>query len=514
MSHPRLTSILLTAILASTVGGTACAAAERIDVDPTATHQTMDGFGASAMRFLERLTGMAEPQRSQVYDLVFRDLGATIMGVMVYPQFKTSAAAAYNWSLMADQIAVVNAARSRGVDTVWAKVSSPPAWMKDNGMTVQGGHLLAARYGDYAAFVATYLAGMRDDHGIPIAHFSIFNEPGAKLPWESTETTPTEYRDVLKVVGARLVADGIPTRHMGTDSPSVTHGSLGAMSGFYVQTLFEDPAARELVSVVATHQYNDLSGGDNWTALRDYAALRGKRVWQSEMSIVSPTASEIDDMLALATLTWRALTIGDASAWHAWGFTWPSDQAPSSQGLVVIGSPTSYTVPKRYYGFKQWAKHVRPGSVRVSCTTTAAGLQVAAFTSATETVVVVVNPTAGDVATTIAVPQAGAPISADRTSATEDHAALPVMTAVGGELQTAIAARSITTFVVPKATSGATSGGTTAGSTTASGTTGGTTAGSTVGGASGDGGSSAGCGLGGAAAMLLAFIAHGIRRRG
>ena len=116
--------------------------AATVTVQFSSVAQTMDGFGAGQFtRDASLLSGMAEPQKTEVYDLIFKDLGATFLGVMVHPEFQPSNGAAYAWDnpIFVQQREVIGAALSRGVvSQVWAKVSSPPAWMKDSG-SVTGG---------------------------------------------------------------------------------------------------------------------------------------------------------------------------------------------------------------------------------------------------------------------------------------------------------------------------------------------------------------------------------------
>jgi O-glycosyl hydrolase len=212
-----------------------------VDIDTALRHQVMDGWGASSNFYEENLLRYDTASRRRLFDLVCRDLGANILCIRLYPAFQSAPGAPWNWECMAAQRMIVGEALARGViGTIWLKISSPPGWMKDNGSDWNGGHLLPAHRLDLADYLSAYLRGMRDRYGIRIDAVSIFNEPGFKAAYESTETTPEEYVETLKIVHAAFARDGLggvaligpETGHITAGRPYVTAPRRAAVEVF------------------------------------------------------------------------------------------------------------------------------------------------------------------------------------------------------------------------------------------------------------------------------------------
>lgn len=425
-----------------------------VTIDPKTTFQIMDGFGAG--HFTRRpylFMGLSSARRDEIYELVFKDLGATLLGIMVYPEFQTTATSPYAWDhpLFVQQREVVKAALSRGiVNTVWVKVSSPPPWMKDNQNVSEGGELLPSLYGAYAGYLSDFVKGMRDRYGIEINSVIPFNEPGFTSPHETTSTSPGEYRDVLKVVGARFVADGLSSRLRGPETASLNSGVTGALSGSYVKTILGDSAAASYLDVLTTHAYADFRGADDWPALKALATTYGKKVWQTESSLLggaNPVKHDIDDGLTVAWAMWRALTLGDVTGWHYFNYAWAYNPKRSS-GLVEVRNDGTYSVPKVYYCFKQWSKRIRPGSVRVAASSDEANLQVAAFKKDRELIIVTINRTTHNIPASFRYGPIQGLVEHTRTSGEENYQALPPIPPSGKGFSASIQARSVNTFAV------------------------------------------------------------------
>ena len=67
-------------------------------------------------------------------------------------------------------------AQDRGV-RIWGTPWSPPASMKSNGNTNNGGSLLAGDYQAYANYLSSYVLGLKNSYGINLYAVSIQNEP-------------------------------------------------------------------------------------------------------------------------------------------------------------------------------------------------------------------------------------------------------------------------------------------------------------------------------------------------
>ncbi len=459
-------ALLLIVAAAVTLGG-----AERgllaatVNVDYNTEYQTMEGWGASSNFYENVMTGMKEPQRSEVYDLVFNELGTNILCIRLYSDFQPAEGAPYDWAVMANQRWILNAAMARGdIDYVWIKVSSPPGWMKDNGDNANGGHVLPEYYDDYAQYLIDYLTGMEDIWGFPTDAVSIFNEPGFGEPgvgYDSTDTNPEQYRDVLKEVGAKFTLEAVPQVLMGAECGKISDTDHGALGAGYMQAIFDDPAATGYLHHVSVHQYGDVGWAygiippDDWPGLRDLSAANGKDIWQTEAQIGGDAVDKngIVQALNTAKLIWRAVTVGNVTAWHYWHYYYPThderghELAPS--GIMGITDNTTYQVYPRFHLLKQWARHVTPGSVRVEATDDHADIYVAAFKRDETAVIVAFNSGDTDVPTTFNCTSMGGNVDHIRTSATENYVTRPDIMPSGNSFSVTMPAKSISTFTVP-----------------------------------------------------------------
>jgi PKD repeat protein len=425
-----------------------------VTIDANTTYQRWEGFGASSMFYEENLTRMSEPAQSEVYDLIFKDLGATLLGIRPYSQFQPREGASYNWGSMASQRAILAAAKARGViSKVWARISSPPGWMKDNGSAINGGHVLPQYYTAFAAYCRDYLLGMRDIYGFPIYAFSIFNEPGNAHPYETTTTSPEEFRDILKIVGADFDAHGLgAVKLMAPDSPMLNLND-NYTGRNYLSPLANDATALGYLNIIAVHSYDDKAGRGPWVESRDAAAAAGKPIWQTEVCNLS--ASTQHNITGACWGSWwahRALNIGNVTAWHWWQYYYPEDPTIGDSGLVEIVNPTTYHVHPRYYMFKQWARNIKPGAVRISTSSDCPDLHVTAFKDGQTIIIVATNYRyQGGAQTVSATFQCGSiagSVRHIRTSETESYSTQPDIVPSGQAFTVTIPALTVNTFLL------------------------------------------------------------------
>ena len=429
-----------------------------VEIDTTVQYQTMEGWGASSNFYEENLVRFNATVRAELFDKVYSELGANIMCIRLYSGFQTSKGGPYNWGIMSAQRMILNEALSRGkINTLWLKVSSPPGWMKDNGSERNGGHVKHEHYQDYADYLSYYIRHMRSDYGVRINAVSMFNEPGFAPAYESTSTTPEEYRDILKVVAATFRRDTLDDVELiGPEAGKITEGWS------YYNAILNDPDAAAALSRITTHQYGDqrlLYGtgpADDWNGLRDLAALHGKRVWETEIFVGGPgmATRDIDEALRASLLVWTAITTGNVTAWHYWQFHHPAEDG-ASQGIISLNADNaSIGVFPRYYALMQWMKHIPSGSVRVKTDCDNPDLYTASFIHGGNLIAVVFNRTATDISTGFRFPQTAGGARHYRTSATENHADAPEP--MPGDVTTflTVNARSISTLVMPLLTTG------------------------------------------------------------
>ncbi|MFC1735985.1 glycoside hydrolase [Candidatus Hydrogenedentota bacterium] len=420
-----------------------------VKIDPYETHQTMEGWGASSCFQEDLLTDLQEPQRSEVYDLIFKDLGANILRVRIYSEFQPEEGGQFNWDCMADQRKILKEALSRDtIDTVWAAVWSPPAWMKTNNDVANGGHIVRECYDEYAAYLSTYVQGMKDTYGIEVHGLSPYNEPGVSTSYESTQTTAEECVELMKVMGTWFKGrDKLPTRLFGPDTMNINSVKTGCLGAGYVPSLIDDLQSWRYLDTIVTHQYND-TGQEDWQDLRNVAHGAGKAIWQSEVARLQDATHDMDGALEIAWWIWRAVTLGDATAWHHWQYYW-KHTPDKAQGLVQLQKDGTYIVPPRYYVFKHWAKHAPKGSVRIDAACDNNDLFVAGFRLDDSINMIVFNRTDSPIEASFHCDDAEGQAGHIRTSEGERYVDQPSIHISEESFSTVIAATSISSFAVP-----------------------------------------------------------------
>lgn len=356
-------------------------------VNPEVQYQTIDGFGASIAFVTKEVFVMKEPYRTQVLDLLFKDLGTTIL------RFKTDVNTesmndnadpfVTDWNNLhfnkdAAQVFVTKQAIARGIKTIISSTWSPPAWMKDNGMLQDGGHVKPECYEEYAEWAAAYIKGYKEKHGINIDVFSITNEPDLATTYDSLLVTPDEYVSLAKAIRNRFKKEGITTKLAGPE----TMGTVRAVQGFAPKLLAE-PRSLDIMGV-HTYAENDLP------TLAKIGQQYQIPLWVTEWSKLRKDKEKgIDESLTLASHIHEALAIGNVNAFLYWGYWW--DEV-TPQGLIIAsGLDSYYETTKRYYMFKQFSKFIRPGMVRIDAGSDFPTLKVSAYKNDKNLTMVIIN---------------------------------------------------------------------------------------------------------------------------
>ncbi len=430
-------AVLLCAVMC--VGQLVSAAEVKVDV--TKTHQVFHGFGTCLKSWGNRETG---PVVSGQYDpdLQWRyaeDLGMKVVRIpiskWVYEHenpygIEPSATA----EGMRDPDAIsykdfrwaYNSGRARGriqypVDfakaivrlnprvKVIGSVWSPPHWMKEPaesgpgkrfhwskyGCSSCGGHLNPDYYEHYAHYLAEWIKGLKQVHGIDLYAISIQNELHFYEPYNSCVYTPQEFADVVAVVGKVFEEEDIPTRIMGpedmTKFPARTMG--------YVRAAMANPKSAEALSVICSHGYADgvqtsLAADD---ALRLWQTIQevcpGKEWWMTETGGGGGKWHDIEmvwqhgkrkgqkrtvkgALSGFATRLHNAIVHGNASLWTTWQYLDTSEGTRA--GLInVSGGEAVFT--KKYYVQKHFARWTPQGAHRVEAAADSEGLLAVAF---------------------------------------------------------------------------------------------------------------------------------------
>jgi O-glycosyl hydrolase len=372
-------------------------------VDWTDVRQRIDGFGASsyANQFPDAVIANA--------DLLFdkdRGVGLSLMR-MGLPHNPDTGGRPYK------DREIAKLAQARGA-TVWASNFYPPAIWKDTGLATNGGHLLVARYPDYADLLADEVETLKTVDGVTIYALSIQNEPDNAPPWGSCLFSAAEFKAFVPHVFNELKRRGLPTK--------IILGEQTSWRFTRVADTMNDPTTAAMIAILAAHPY---AKPDGWAS--PYKGVRP--IWQTEHSIGQDDAHGMSTALTQATEIHNFMVQSEIQAWHAWNL-----------GVIMGG--------KRLYTLGHWSKFVRPGFVRIGTTSTGPVL-VSAYKDATDGRFAVVAVNSGS-ATTVAVQFAGiSPTSVTPwvTSATLNMAPQATIDVTGGRFTYAFAANSVVTFV-------------------------------------------------------------------
>jgi glucuronoarabinoxylan endo-1,4-beta-xylanase len=340
-------------LVVSLVEGTAT-----ITITPTTKYQTIDGFGA----FSYEGTGIGGAA-------FFHDsLGGSIVRLRLpsaqmqssnnMTDSTNSDLTKFSTSSLNEQVDIINSLKNYGDVKFYASSWSPPAWMKDNNSITNGGRLLTRYYVSYAGLLSGFCKIIKSRTSVDILAISLQNEPRFVEVYQSCVFTPAEYTACLKMVGARLKKDGLPTTCFGAEDmvEEIVHTP-------YISTIAADTAAVKYISAVAVHGYLDgvhpilrSQGAAGWGRCWAVASGMGKKLWMTETSGYAQNDWSIA-LNQLAGNLYCALKYGCISA----NTYWRCNDC-STEGLACNGRHTQLSIAAESY-----YKFIRPGAVQVKC---------------------------------------------------------------------------------------------------------------------------------------------------
>ncbi len=257
--------------------------------------------------------------------------------------------------------------------TVW----SPAGWMKynkweDGVETWATNNKLDPRYyEEYAEEVVALIRIVKRETGKDIYAIGLQNEPQFNEPYPSCQVNENEFRDIIKVVGARLEAEGLGEVKLYWAEALPAQNSIS----HYINAVKADPVAEGYADIVAIHNYDadgasvGGAGCETWQDIYEWAQAGDSR-YKTWMTETSGHSDDWNGAMTLAGNIFNALECGNSSAWVFWTFS--VDRGRSEFGLVVSNRPSS-----RYFVSKQFYKFIRPGAVRVAAAS--AGIPAIAF---------------------------------------------------------------------------------------------------------------------------------------
>ncbi len=326
----------------------------RVTVSPDQTHQAIEGFGSCIIDFTDSPAFYAD---SAMYDRIANDLGMSVLRMSIPQELEAVNDdddpnhfewKNFNMHFMERRMRFAQALKKRGVTRFIAATWSPPAFTKTHRATVQGGHLRADMYAEYAENMAAFIIAAKQNWGIDIGSISIQNELLFIEPYKSCIYNPQQVREAVRALMRKFKREGITTRiHLPEDMMF-----SGRMLASILPTM-NDPETRGFPGQFATHRQEEFAGVRKWhQATRQY----NRQTWMTETSGHDQNWA---GALKMAGDMHDYLVGGHMSAWLYWQIAEPHS--------VFALMDSTRTSPK-YFAAKHFYRYVRPGAVRVEST--------------------------------------------------------------------------------------------------------------------------------------------------
>ena len=350
-----------------------------IDVTPTQTFQTVDGFGytltGGSVEVINRLT---EAKRNELLQELFgsgeNSIGVSYLRLSIGASDLSSEVYSYNdlptgqtdedlseFSVSKDQPVIEMLKKILAINPTVKIIAAPwsaPVWMKTNGSFI-GGKLKPEYYAVYGQYFVKYIQAMKAQ-GITITAVTPQNEPLHDGNNPSLVMTATEQAAFIKTgLGPAFQAAGLTTKIVvydhNCDRPN------------YPTTILSDPQAAAFVDGSAFHLY----AGDIGALSTVHNAFPTKNIYFTEQYTAS-TGSFSGDLL------WHVknVIVGSMRNWSKnaleWNLANDGNYKPHTEGgcttckgAITVNSSENISKNVAYYIIAHASKFVPAGSVRI-----------------------------------------------------------------------------------------------------------------------------------------------------
>ncbi len=341
-----------------------------VDVDRSATYQTIDGVGITTVLPHWQAGNYYlpdEPFWPPFADTLVREIGISLVRgfdtracdfnpspgtFVVTPSIRSELRRFQTLKRIADSL---------GQTFRFAPdVFSPPGWMKANGRCegLSGDNsLLAEHYDDFGRLCAAFIAMAQDTFGLPVYAFSPQNEPDFDVYYAScVYEDGAHYAQMLRVVGPHIKA---------VDPAILIYGVEGVASVFpsWEGALTLDTVAVRYIDRFASHIWG-ISVRAQPATFSDPYGTRARPVWASEANWENSwNAAEAGDY---SFQLLRMFAVGRISALLIGGDYWNPVTGSKATGFWIAG---------------QFARFIRPGMKGLGVTSSDDAVMAAAFGS-------------------------------------------------------------------------------------------------------------------------------------
>ncbi|WP_141203045.1 glycoside hydrolase family 30 beta sandwich domain-containing protein [Streptomyces griseorubiginosus] len=388
-------------------------AAAAVTVDPSATRQTIRGFGG--MNHPLWIGDLTAAQRETAFGNGDGQLGFSVLRIFVSEDRA-------NWSR---EVATAKRAVELGA-TVFASPWNPPAQMVEtfvHGSQTNAKRLRYSMYGAYAQHLNDFVTFMRNN-GVNLYAVSVQNEPDYAQDW--TWWTPAEM-----------------TRFLRENAGSISTKVIAPESFQYVKSfsdpILNDPAALANMDILGAHLYGTSFQDFPYPLFKQKGA--GKELWMTE--VYYPNSSDSADLwpqaLDVGEHVHRAMVDAEFQA-YVWWYIRRGYGPMREDGQIS----------KRGAAMAHFAKYVRPGHVRIAVTANPqSNVYLSAYRgSGSRLVIVAVNKGTSQVSQQFTlVDNASSGVSSWVTDGSRNLAAQNRISVSNGSFTAQLPARSLTTFV-------------------------------------------------------------------
>ena len=372
---------MLPAVLACLSSGAQAQGETEIRIDPSVSHQTMEGWGGNIYPHAHR----HRQHDPALYDKAFRELHTTHMRVRSYwyrlegendnddsETIDFDALKKYDKGLVRDEFLMQKAMAERGVKLLFASwrfpfwmIGKPADWRPKSGDRPAFPKRMEA---EYVESLAAYMLYGRKHYGFTFDAVSVANEPMLGI---YVKHDPARLVRMTRALKERLAKAGYTTRFY---CPDVTQGDMTGVRR--AESFFAQKASTGLSCCVAYHSYRP-----RVAALRKFRELArkvGLPVWVTEQNY-TPVAP--GDRFEWSHAMKNAVAIHDLLVESEMALCAHFCYVASSENGLVVYNPKSKKWGRMYDVLKQFHKHVPPGSVRVDAKPkrTANGVRTVAF---------------------------------------------------------------------------------------------------------------------------------------
>lgn len=303
--------------------------------------------------------------------------------------------------------ATIDACKSFGgsaIATAW----SAPAWMKTNDSAI-GGKIKTTSYKDFANYLKSFNAASGG-----LVAISPTNEPNITVPYESMQMTAS---DVADFVAAEGDSCGAPIM-----APEPFN-----MAPTFINNYLSNAIAKAKTTFIAGHIYG----------ATPYNLSVDKPVWMTEHYINSTVSGDDwSNAMSAAKEINDCMNVGWSA--YVWWYIRRSYGPISESGAIQ----------KLGYVIAQYARYIRPGYTKISCTqNTYKGIYMTAYKSGSKIVVVLINQNSKDVYQNLTLSGVSVPNFTAYTTTSSANLASSTLSVSSGKFGIALPESSITTLV-------------------------------------------------------------------